>query len=106
MPDNPVLELMEAGAFIMLAFAAVLMLVAIRKLERSTSEHRGPIVSGIALILFAIPIYTDVLGYESWQRYGPYLRSAAALLLPFGLYLLKPLNPEHRAEADERREAP
>ena len=87
---NPFIELMQAGALIMLLFAVVLILVVFRNLDRPTATLRaGPIVIGAALFLFAVPVYAAVAGASI--RFASVLRIAAAILLPVGLYLLAPL---------------
>jgi hypothetical protein len=92
---NPFIELMQAGAFIMLLFAAVLILVVLRNRERATFKHRvGPMVIGLALINFAIPVYAAVIGGSTFESFSPIFRVIAALLLPVGLYLLAPLRSE------------
>jgi hypothetical protein len=102
---NPFIELMQAGAFIMLLFAAVLIMVVLRNVERATLKHRaGPAVIGLALVNFAIPVYAAVIGGSTFEAFTPIFRVTAAILLPVGLYLLAPLRDEWSAaaEADER----
>ena len=97
---NPFIELMQAGALIMLLFALVLIFVVFRNVERPTLELRvGPIVLGIALLLFATPVYASVVSSTEF-RFSSTFRIAAALLLPIGLYLLTPLT-RHDAENPE-----
>jgi hypothetical protein len=103
---------MEAGALIMLLFAVVLMMVVLKNLERAPPKARvGPIVIGIALLLFAIPIYASVTGSTWFDRFAPVARIAASLLLPIGLYLLTPLSKHNwrlgmdEASEDDRRDA-
>lgn len=87
---NPFIELMQAGALIMLLFAVVLILVVFRNLDRPTAKLRaGPVVIGAALFLFAVPVYAAVAGASI--RFASGLRIVAAILLPIGLYLLTPL---------------
>ena len=86
---NPFIELMQAGAFIMLLFAAVLISVVIRQTSGTTNRIRlGPLVIGVALVLFAIPIYASVAGTDDFNRFTTGARVAAAVLLPIGLYIL------------------
>ena len=88
---NPFIELMEAAALIMLLFAAVLMLVVLRNAENRQWKVRiGPAVVGLALLLFAIPIYASVLGSVTFDRLSSIARSTAAIILPLGLYLMAP----------------
>lgn len=86
---NPFIELMQAGALIMLLFAAVLISVVIRHTSGSKTRIRiGPAVIGVALVLFAIPIYASVIGTADVNRFTAGARVVASLLLPIGLYLL------------------
>lgn len=86
---NPFIELMQAGALIMLLFAAVLISVVIRNTTGSKRRVRiGPAVVGLALLLFAIPIYAAVIGTDDFDRFTSSARIAGAILLPIGLYLL------------------
>ncbi|MDQ3941334.1 MAG: hypothetical protein M3238_08295 [Actinomycetota bacterium] len=88
---NPFIELMQAGALIMLLFAVVLILVVLRNVERASFRLRlGPIVIGLALLLFAAPVYAGVISSKQF-RFSTPCRLSAALLLPIGLYLLSPL---------------
>jgi hypothetical protein len=102
---NPFIELMQAGAFIMLLFAAVLIMVVLRNVERATLKHRaGPAVIGLALINFAIPVYAAVIGGTTFEAFTPIFRVTAAILLPVGLYLLAPLRNEWSGDSDEGAE--
>ena len=86
---NPFIELMQAAALIMLLFAAVLISVVIRHTSGAKTRIRvGPAIIGVALILFAIPIYAAVIGTDDFNRFTTGARMAAALMLPVGLYLL------------------
>jgi hypothetical protein len=86
---NPFIELMQAAALIMLLFAAVLIMVVLRNADNRVLKVRlGPAVIGAALLLFAIPIYASVLGSLTFERFSSIARSAAAILLPLGLYLM------------------
>ena len=85
---NPFIELMQAGALIMLLFAAVLISVVTRNTGRSRALVRlGPAVVGVALMLFAVPIYASVVGADV-NRFTTAARICAAIILPIGLYLL------------------
>ena len=73
----------------MLLFAAVLISVVIRNTPGSRRGLRiGPALVGLALILFAIPIYAAVIGTDDLNRFTASARVAGAILLPIGLYLL------------------
>ena len=86
---NPFIELMQAAALIMLLFAAVLISVVIRNTSGAKGRIRvGPAVIGLALVLFAIPIYAAVIGTDDFNRFTTGARVAGAVLLPIGLYLL------------------
>ena len=86
---NPFIELMQAGAFIMLLFAAVLISVVIRNMPaRSPKVRWGPALIGVSLLLFAIPVYASVAGTDDFERFSPLLRGLGAILLPIGLFLL------------------
>lgn len=86
---NPFIELMQAAALIMLLFTAVLISVVIRQTTGSKTRIRiGPALIGLALVLFAIPIYASVIGTDDFNRFITGARVAAAVLLPIGLYLL------------------
>jgi uncharacterized membrane protein len=86
---NPFIELMQAGALIMLLFAAVLISVVIRNTTGSKRQLRlGPGIVGVALLLFAVPIYASVIGTGDLNRFTTGARIAGAIFLPIGLYLL------------------
>ncbi|HET7482241.1 MAG TPA: hypothetical protein VFK89_05205 [Actinomycetota bacterium] len=105
---SPFVELMQAAALIMLLFAAVLMGVVLRNAEnRDLKVRLGPVVIGLSLILFAVPIYAAVLGSVTFDRYSSLARGAAAILLPVGLYLLVPLRSAMpgRSDAQTHEEA-
>ncbi len=86
---NPFIELMQAGALIMLLFAVVLISVVIRNMPaRSPQVRWGPALIGVALLFFAIPVYASVAGTASFDRYSSMFRMAGAILLPTGLFLL------------------
>lgn len=77
----------------MLLFAAILIWVVLRNLEAPIKfgTRSGPALVGVALVLFALPIYGDVAGVESLANQGSIIRVLAGLLLPTGLYLMRPL---------------
>lgn len=86
----------------MLLFAAVLISVVIRHAAGTKTYVRmGPFVIGLALILFAVPIYASVIGTVEVNRFTTGARTAAAILLPVGLYLLGS-RAETEATEDER----
>ena len=93
--SSPLLDLVRAGAFVMLLFAAILIWVVIRNLDVPITfgTRAGPILTGVALVLFALPIYGDVAGVESLADHGSIFRIFAGALLPVGLYLMRPLAP-------------
>jgi hypothetical protein len=77
----------------MLLFAAILISVVIRNLEGPIKfgTRSGPILVGLALVLFALPIYGDVTDVGLLIRQGSLFRVFAGILLPAGLYLMNPL---------------
>ncbi len=77
----------------MLLFAAILMLVVIRNVETPIrfGTRTGPLLVGLALAFFALPIYGDVVGSRFLDRPGSVIRVVAGILLPIGLYLMRPL---------------
>lgn len=81
----------------MLLFSAILILVVIRNLEGPIAfgTRVGPLLVGVGLILFALPIYGDVAGVEVLVDPSHILRIIAGFLLPTGLYLMKPLGRQH-----------
>ena len=105
MTESPLLDLVRSGAFVMLLFAAILIIFVIRNLEAPIKfgTRIGPVLVGIGLLLFALPIYGDVFGTRDLDTPGSLIRILAAILLPVGLYLMKPLAPqqEPRVTAEE-----
>ncbi len=91
--SSPLLDLVRAGAFVMLLFSAILILVVVRRLEAPIrfGTRVGPLLVGIALVLFALPIYGDVGRAQSLVRPASALRIVGGIALPLGLYLMKPL---------------
>jgi hypothetical protein len=91
--SSPLLDLVRAAALVMLLFSAILIFVVIRNLEAPFrfGTRSGPLLVGLALVLFAIPIYAEVAGSAAMVRASSVFRIGAALLLPVGLYLMKPL---------------
>lgn len=98
MTTSPLLDLVRAAALVMLLFSAILIFVVIRNLEAPMKfgTRTGPLLVGMALVLFAVPIYADVAGSLALVRAGSVVRIGAALLLPAGLYLMKPLTRRTR----------
>jgi hypothetical protein len=93
----------------MLLFAAILIWVVLRNLEAPIKfgTRSGPALVGIALVLFALPIYGDVAGVESLANQGSLFRVFAGFLLPTGLYLMRPLTSRRNMygpPGDEREE--
>jgi hypothetical protein len=83
------IELMQAGALIMLLFATVLVSVVIRNTAGSKRHLRiGPGIIGLALLFFAIPIYAAVIEANALTGFTDSARIVGAILLPLGLYLL------------------
>ena len=73
----------------MTVFAAVLILVVTRNHKDPRTRSRVALAMvGLALLLFAIPLYGDVLGVVRYERLGSIARIVAAVLLPYGLYSL------------------
>ena len=100
---NPFIELMQAGALIMLLFAVVLISVVIRNMPTRTLQVRwGPALIGVALIFFAIPIYAAVAGTDSFDRVTDTFRILGAILLPIGLFLLGAFGQEGLGRAASR----
>ena len=101
--NDPVVDLIKAGSLIMLVFAAVLLFVVMRNVEKPESgTRRGPVLIGLALLLFAVPIYGDVLESDWVERYGPPARILACIVLPVGLYFLRPFASRLSGMDDER----
>ena len=102
--SSPLLDLVRAGAFVMLLFSAILILVVIRNLEAPIKfgTRSGPLLVGMGLVLFALPIYGDVAGAEILARPAPILRIIAGFVLPVGLYLMKPLGLHRIVDAAAR----
>lgn len=99
MSGSPLLDLVRAGAFIMLLFAAILILVVIRNVEAPIrfGTRTGPLLVGLALVFFALPIYGDVVGSRFLDQPGSVIRVFAGILLPIGLYLMRPLTAAQKA---------
>ena len=87
----------------MLLFAAVLISVVIRNTTGPKKQLRlGPGIVGLALLLFAIPIYASVMGTDDLNRIITGARVAGAMLLPIGLYLLGSREDVLRSAEPER----
>ncbi len=107
MGGSPLLDLVRAGAFIMLLFAAILILVVIRNVEAPIKfgTRIGPLLVGMGLVFFALPIYGDVVGSQFLDQPGSVIRLMAGILLPLGLYLMRPLTPAQAAAERAKAEA-
>ena len=89
MVSDSLIQLMQAGSLTMTLFAAVLILVVTRNHKDPRTRSRVALAMiGLALLLFAIPLYGDVLGSTRYERLGSISRIVAAVLLPYGLYSL------------------
>jgi hypothetical protein len=96
------IELMQAGALIMLLFATVLVAVVIRNTTGSKRHLRiGPGIVGLALLCFAIPIYAAVIEANALTGFTNSARIVGAILLPLGLYLLGSHSEQPAANADD-----
>lgn len=104
--SSPLLDLVRAGAFVMLLFSAILILVVIRNLEAPIKfgTRLGPLLVGLGLVMFALPIYGDVAGAVILSGMAPGMRVLAGILLPVGLYLMKPLGRHRLAGDPEERD--
>jgi len=104
--SSPLLDLVRAGAFVMLLFAAILISVVIRNLEGPIrfGTRSGPILVGVSLVLFALPIYGDVTGTGFLVQQGSLFRVFAGLGLPTGLYLMHPFAIARTLEKEEQVE--
>ena len=87
--SESLVQLMQAGSLTMTLFAAVLILVVTRNHKDPRTRSRVALsMIGLSLLLFAIPLYGEVLGADRFQRLGAIARIAASILLPYGLYSL------------------
>lgn len=101
---DDVIQLMQAGSFTMTIFAAVLILVVTRNIEDPARKQKaGLMMIGLALLLFAFPLYGEVLGAIFFDRFGTVARIIASIFLPYGLYNLSPVerSEDARPEAAE-----
>jgi hypothetical protein len=72
-------------------FAAVLLLVVTRNVSDPRKKRKAALgMISLALLLFAIPLFGEVLGSPVFERYGALARVVAAVFLPYGLYRLAP----------------
>ena len=89
MVGDTLIQLMQAGSLTMTVFAAVLILVVTRNHRDPRTRSRVALAMiGLALLMFAIPLYGEILGSTQYQRLGSFSRIVAAVLLPYGLYSL------------------
>jgi peptidoglycan/LPS O-acetylase OafA/YrhL len=72
-------------------FAAILLLVVTRNVRDPRKKLKAALAMiSLALLLFAVPLFGEVLGSPVFERYGALARVAAAVFLPYGLYHLAP----------------
>lgn len=98
---DSVIQLMQAGSFTMTIFAAVLILVVTRNIQDPLRKQKaGLFLIGLSLLLFAFPLYGEVLGAIFFEQFGTIARIIAAVFLPYGLYNLAPAGSEPRPADD------
>jgi hypothetical protein len=92
MTASPLLDIERTGAFIMLAFAAILIFVVMRNVKTPVkfAAWTGPLLVAAALVLFTIPILGDILRSSTLTSRSSIFHITAAVLLPVGLYLMRP----------------
>jgi hypothetical protein len=79
----------------MTIFAAVLILVVTRNIKDPRRKQKaGLFLIGMSLLLFAFPLYAEVLGAIFFEQFGTVARIIAAVFLPYGLYNLAPAGYE------------
>ncbi len=89
MVSDSLIQLMQAGSLTMTLFAAVLILVVTRNHKDPRTRSRVALAMiGLALLMFAIPLYGDILGSTRYEDLASISRIVAAVLLPYGLYSL------------------
>lgn len=87
--DDSLIQLMQAGSLTMTLFAAILILVVTRNHKDPRTRSRVALsMIGLSLLLFAIPLYGEVLGAMRFARLGAVARIVGSVLLPYGLYSL------------------
>jgi hypothetical protein len=100
---SPLLDIERTGAFIMLAFAAILIFVVMRNVEAPVrfAAWTGPLLVIASLVLFTIPILSDILRSRPLGAPNSLVNITAAVLLPVGLYLMRPVPLNDRRESEE-----
>jgi hypothetical protein len=100
---SPLLDIERTGAFIMLAFAAILIFVVVRNVESPMrlAAWTGPVLVVTSLVLFTLPILGDILRSSPLINSSSLLHIVAAVLLPVGLYLMRPTTFAHRSHREE-----
>lgn len=89
MVSNSLIQLMQAGSLTMTLFAAILILVVTRNHKDSRTRSRVALAMiGLSLLLFAIPLYGEILETSRYARLGSIARIVGSVLLPYGLYSL------------------
>lgn len=89
MVSDSLIQLMQAGSLTMTLFAAILILVVTRNHKDPRTRSRVALAMiGLSLLLFAIPLYGDILGTLRFARLGSVARIVGSVLLPYGLYSL------------------
>jgi hypothetical protein len=100
---SPLLDIERTGAFIMLAFAAILIFVVMRNVEAPVrfAAWTGPLLVIASLVLFTIPILSDILRSRPLSASYSLVNITAAVLLPVGLYLMRPEPFTDRSDTEE-----
>ena len=103
MTITPLLDIERTGAFIMLAFAAILIFVVMRNIETPMRflAWTGPLLVIASLVLFTIPILSDILRSNPSVVQKSLINITAAVLLPVGLYLMRPVPIKGRLKPEE-----
>jgi hypothetical protein len=100
---SPLLDIERTGAFIMLAFAAILIFVVMRNVKGPLkfAAWTGPVLVVAALALFTIPLLGDILRSNALSSRSHLLHIVAGVLLPVGLYLMRPATFAHESHPEE-----
>lgn len=89
MLSDSMIQLMQAGSLTMTLFAAILILVVTRNHKDPRTRSRVALAMiGLSLLLFAIPLYGEILQSVRYERLGSFSRIVGSILLPYGLYSL------------------